>query len=88
MTTNRTAREIIAPELEEILLALIRIVKSDEMPASSRVAAAKELLDRHDGRPRQTVENIVKDESRNKYSDIVHKIRIEQLSLLPDGANE
>lgn len=73
----QTVRDLIAPDLKAIIDALVTIVKDDELPASARVSAAKELLDRHDGRPRQTVEATVRDESSKKYDALANQYRLE-----------
>ncbi|MEB4590011.1 hypothetical protein VSS37_03375 [Candidatus Thiothrix sp. Deng01] len=63
--------------------ALREIAENQEAPASARVSACKEILDRAEGRPRQTVEATVTDETAKKYDSIANQLRLELL-----GADE
>lgn len=87
-TTAKTARDKASVMIDDVLDVFHRLVLDDNTPASARVAAGKEILDRAEGRPRQTIENTIKDESSNKYNDIATKIRLEQLELLPKSGND
>ncbi|MDD5395218.1 MAG: hypothetical protein PHE17_19520 [Thiothrix sp.] len=74
--------------IDGVLDVFYRIVLDDNAPASARVSAGREILDRAEGRPRQTVEATVKDERQSKYGEIARKIRLEQLELLPKSGTD
>lgn len=77
-----SVREIAAQYVEDAVNALIQIAQDENAPAAARVAAARELLDRYDGKPAQRIEQVVSDTAAdNKYNDIATKIRLEQLAL-------
>lgn len=73
-----SVREIAAQYVDDVLDVLARIAADETAPAAARVAAARELLDRCEGKPAQRVEQIVSETSTgNKYNDIATKIRLE-----------
>ncbi|WP_287600601.1 hypothetical protein [Thiothrix sp.] len=77
-----SVREIAAQYVDDVLDVLARIAADETAPAAARVAAARELLDRCEGKPAQRIEQVVSDTAAsNKYNDIATKIRLEQLAL-------
>lgn len=76
-TTAKTARDKASVMIDDVLDVFHRLVLDDNTPASARVAAGKEILDRAEGRPRQTVEATVRDESSKKYDALANQYRLE-----------
>lgn len=74
--TTASVRELVGQHLEAIVGALLEIAQDKDAPASARVAACRELLDRAEGRPAQRIEQVVKDETNDKYNDIANEIRL------------
>ena len=59
-------------------------VEDDSLNGAARVAAAREVLDRVEGKPRQRIEQTIKDESTNKFNSIVNQLKLE-LTASGDG---
>lgn len=56
---DKTLQELCKTHSVEAINTLVTIMKSDEVKEADRIKAAKEVLDRAYGRPRQTVEQVV-----------------------------
>ena len=70
---------------ERALAVLCEIMEDESLKESARVAAAREVLDRVEGKPRQRIEQTIKDESTNKFNSIVNQLKLE-LTVGSDGA--
>ena len=69
---------------ERALAVLCEIMEDDSLNGAARVAAAREVLDRVEGKPRQRIEQTIKDESTNKFNSIVNQLKLE-LTASGDG---
>ena len=74
---QKKARDFASLYIEDVITALVDIVNDPDASASARVAAAKEILDRAEGRPRQSVEVTDKSNENNKYNSIVNQLRLD-----------
>ena len=74
---QKKARDFASSYVEGVIAALVAIINDPDASASARVAAAKEILDRAEGRPRQSVEVTDKSNENNKYNSIVNQLRLD-----------
>ncbi len=75
--TPKPVREMALMHTEAVLMALVEIVQDRDAPPSARVAAGREILDRADGKPAQRIEQIVTDNSGDKFNGIAEQLRRE-----------
>ena len=70
-------RELVGQHLEEIVGALLEIAQDKDAPASARVAACRELLDRAEGRPAQRIEQVITESANSqRYNDYATELRL------------
>lgn len=73
----QTTRDKALSHIDDALDALHKIAMDSGAPASARVSACKELLDRAEGKPRQQIEKTINDGDFEKFNYIVNQLRLE-----------
>ena len=75
--TTASVRELVGQHLEAIVGALLEIAQDKDAPASARVAACRELLDRAEGRPAQRIEQVITESANSqRYNDYATELRL------------
>jgi hypothetical protein len=88
--TVKSQKELAIKYAEKAVETLAEIMTDAELPAGSRVSAAKEILDRAFGKPIQQVETNNKLDSdmldmlENQFSERLEKARERQLAVLKE----